>query len=196
MKRLRRATSIAFRSLLILIFVSAPVLAAESTESDPLAASMGTFFKWLNFVIVFGGIIFLIRKYGESAFRANAQAIAAKITEAAEVKAQADRELSEVTAKIANFDREVAAMRETSAREAAAEAARLREAARVEIEKIKQAAHVELIAAERAAHQEVRALAASMAVERAGVVVTARMNPEIRARLFRNFLGEVERTRN
>ena len=141
-------------------------------------------FRWLNFVLVFGGIGYLIAKHGGAFFRANAKAIAASIDEATAAKAQADRELSEVEAKIARLDQEVAELREAARRDSAAEAERLRASGRAEIEKINQAARGELASSERAAQQELRALAASMAVERAGALVSSRMNAEVRARII------------
>jgi F0F1-type ATP synthase membrane subunit b/b' len=64
------------------------------------------------------------------------------------------------------------------------------------MEKIRQAARGELVAAERAAQQELRVIAASMAVERAGSLVSSRLNTEIRGRIFHAFLGELGRGAN
>ena len=114
----------------------------------------------------------------------------------ARAKAEADRKLQEVEAKIARLDREVAELRQAARRDSDAEAERLLASGRVEIEKIRQAGRAELAASERAAQQELRAIAASMAVERAGALVRSRMNREIRAKIFRSFLGELGRSAN
>jgi F-type H+-transporting ATPase subunit b len=196
MKSGRRAMPLFASALLIFFLTALPVLAAEAADEDPAASTTGLIFRWLNFVLVFGGIGYLIAKHGGAFFRANAKAIAASITEASAAKAEADRELREVEAKIARLDQEVAELREAARRDSTAEAERLRVSGRAEIEKISQAAHGELHAAERAAQQELRALAASMAVERAGTLVSSRMNGEIRARIFHSFLGELGRSAN
>jgi hypothetical protein len=39
-------------------------------------------------------------------------------------------------------------------------------------------------------------IAASLAVEQAGVVVNSRMNPELRAKMFNAFLTELKRSSN
>ena len=44
--------------------------------------------------------------------------------------------------------------------------------------------------------QELRQVAASMSVERAAALVTSRMNPEIRSRMFQSFLDKLERGAN
>jgi F0F1-type ATP synthase membrane subunit b/b' len=179
-----------------LFLTALPALAQQSAEENPAESTTGLVFRWLNFFLVFGGAGYLIAKYGGNFFRANARAIAANITEASAARAEAERELREAEAKIANLDKEVANLREEARRESAAEAERLRKGGVAEVEKVFQAARVEQAAAERAAKQELRELAASIAVERAAALLNERMNTEIRARMFRAFLGELGRSTN
>ena len=195
MKSWRRAMPLFASGLLIFLLTALPALAAEAEENHG-ASTAEVIFRWLNFILVFGGIGYLIAKHGGAFFRANAKAIAASITEAQAAKAEADRELREVETKITRLDQEVAELHEAARRDSAAEAERLRASGRAEIEKISQAARGELVASERAAQQELRAIAASMAVERAGALVSSRMNNEIRARIFHAFLGELGRRAN
>jgi ABC-type amino acid transport substrate-binding protein/F0F1-type ATP synthase membrane subunit b/b' len=122
---------------------------------------------------------------------ANAKEIAANIVEASAAKAEAERELHQVEAKIARLDQDLAEMREEAKRNWAAESERLYASGVAEIEKINQAARAELAASERAAQQQVREIAASMAVERAAALVSSKMNTEIRARMFQSFLQEL-----
>ena len=196
MKSWRQWTSVVAGALVIFFLATIPMIAAEGAEPNPADSYAGLIFRWLNFALVFGGITYLIKKHGKAFFGANAKAIASSITEAQAAKAAADRELSEVNAKISGLDREVAELREAARRDAAAEAERLRVSGQAEIEKIKQAARAELAASERVAQQQLREVAASMAVERAGALVASRMNPDVRAKLFHSFLGELQRSAN
>jgi len=194
MKSCRRFLAFASSALLIYFFTALPVLAAEGT--DPADSTAGLIFRWLNFLIVFGGIAYLIAKPGGAFFRGNAKEIAASIMEATAVKAEADRELREVEVKIARLDQVIEEMREEARRNWAAESERLYASGLAEIEKINQAARGELAASERAAQQQVREIAASMAVERAAALVSSKMNAEIRARMFQSFLSELGKARN
>ncbi|HEV7967058.1 MAG TPA: ATP synthase F0 subunit B [Candidatus Acidoferrales bacterium] len=186
-----RFSSFGSRSLLLFGLTALPVLAAEGPGPDPADSTTGLIFRWLNFLIVFGGIAYLIAKYGRTFFRGHAKEIAASIVEATAVKAEAGRELREVEVKIERLDQDVAELREEARRSWAAEAERLRTSGLAEIEKINQAARAELASSERAAQHEVREIAASIAVERAAVLVSSMMNPKIRARMFQSFLGEL-----
>ena len=176
---------------LIFVFLALPVLAAEGAEPDPADSPTGLIFRWLNFLIVFGGIAYLIAKYGGALFRGNAKKISTSILEAGAEKAEAERELHVVETKIARLDRDLEEMREEARRNWAAESERLRASSVAEIEKINLAARAELAASERAARHEVREIAASMAVERAAALVSSKMNAEIRARMFQSFLSEI-----
>ncbi len=191
MKSCRRFLAFASGAVLIFFFMALPALAAEGAEPDPADSTAGLIFRWLNFLIVFGGIAYLIAKHGGAFFRGNAKEIAASIVEATALKAEADRELHEVEVKIARLDQDVSEMREEARRDWAAESERLRASGLAEIDKINQAARGELAASERAAEQQVREIAASLAVERAAALVSSMMNTEIRARMFHTFLGEL-----
>jgi F-type H+-transporting ATPase subunit b len=193
MKSCRRFLAFASSTFLIFFFTALPVLAAEGAEPDPAESTTGLIFRWLNFLIVFGGIAYLIAKHGGAFFRGNAKEIAASIVEATAMKEEADRELRVIETKIARLDQDVATIREEARRNWEAEAERLYTSGLAEIEKINQAARVELAASERAAQQQVREIAASMAVERAAALVSSKMNPEIRARMFQSFVGQLGR---
>ena len=92
MKFGRRALWFLANSVAIFSLTTLPVLAAEAGEQDPADSTTGLIFRWLNFLIVFGGIGYLIAKHGGAFFRENAKAIAASITEAQAAKAEAERE--------------------------------------------------------------------------------------------------------
>ncbi len=196
MKPRWRFGSFASAVFAMIFLVVLPVLAAEGAEPDPAESTTGLIFRWLNFLIVFGGAGYLIARNGGAFFRANAKAIAASIHEATAAKAEAERELRDVEAKLSRLDQEIAELRETARRNWAAESERLRTSGLAEIEKIRQAAAAELAASARTAQQQLREIAASMAVQSAATLVSSRMNTEVRARMFRSFLGELGRSTN
>jgi F-type H+-transporting ATPase subunit b len=180
--------------LLFLACAASPLLAAEESAPDPTDSPTGLIFRWLNFALVAGAIIYLVRKLLAPIFRDAAKAISQSIHEATDDRAAAEKELREVERSLASLGTEVQEMRRVAADEAAAEAERLRKLAQSETEKIERAAQAEIRAAERLGHQELRAIAARLATERAAALVTARMSPAAEAALFRSFVGEMERT--
>ena len=198
MRHLRRWVPLTILAILLAgAFVAPPghnVYAQETkteAQADPVEAPVGTLFKWLNFLVVFGALGYIIAKKGPPFFRARAEAIAAGITSATAAKAAADKQLREAEAGLARLDQETAAMRESLKKEFAGESERLRETGKRELEKIDHAAEVETTAARRAARLELRALAARRATERAAALVPQQITPAQRAALLQSFVDDL-----
>ncbi len=188
---LPRAGALFFAALLAMIVASSVAFAAESGSPDPSESTVGLVFRWLNFLLVFGGLAYVMARYGGGYFRGRAQAITASIREAAAEKTAADQELREVSEKVASLDQEIAQMRSVASQESAAEAERVAESGRKEIARIEQSSRAEIRAAERAARLELKSLAAGMAVDRAGALVRSRMDAKRRAAIFQSFLAQL-----
>lgn len=169
------------------LFLTLTVHAAE--EGGAAGAETATeIFKWINFAIVAGALLWVCLKKAPGFFRGRAEAISSAITKAGSAKAAAEAQLREAEAKLANLDKEVAELRASAEREAAAEVERIRLATRSDLEKIAAAAKAEIEAAERAARLELKALAARLAVEGAEALLVKQLNPQTQAGLISNFV--------
>src|SRR5882724_411016 len=106
--------------LFVLLFV---VASAQAAEEGGSAASekAAEIFKWINFAIVAGLILWLCLKKAPAFFSRRASAISAAITSATAAKAAADAQLREAETKLANLQKERAELRALAEREAAAE---------------------------------------------------------------------------
>jgi F0F1-type ATP synthase membrane subunit b/b' len=123
--------------------ISLPALAQESS-SDAASTPIGTVFRWLNFLLVVGGLAYLIGKFGGPYFRGRALAIGKNIEEANQARAAAERELRETAEKLAGVEREIEQERRTAQRESAADQERIRALTKSEVEKIGQAGRAEI----------------------------------------------------
>jgi F0F1-type ATP synthase membrane subunit b/b' len=178
----------------VLLFLAAvPVFAAEENAPDPADTPAGLIFRWLNFVLVMGGIAYLIGKFGAPYFRSHGQSISNAIREASEARAAAERELREIDERVAALNLEIQDLRRAGARESTAEAERLRELTSAEEQRILKAAQAEIEASERAGLQELRGIAARLATERAAELLRTRVNRDEDASLFRSFVAQLER---
>lgn len=180
--------------LFVIACAAASGFAAEAGEQSPAETPIGTVFRWLNFVLVFGGAGYLIAKKAPAVFRSRAEAVAASIADAAAAKAAAEQQLHKAEEKLRRLDQEAAQMRAAARHESAAEAERLRALARDEAEKIGRAAGLEIAAAERAARIELKAMAARSAVERADAFIRQQITAATRASVFRSFLDNLTRS--
>lgn len=177
------------------LLAAAPVFAAEENQ-PPENSTVGWVFRWLNFLVVFGGIAYLLARLAPPYFRGRANAIVTAINDATRAREEAEQQRREAEAKLAGLEQEIAEMRTAAHRDAAAEAERIRALAREETEKIERAAQAEIEAAERAARLELKGLAARIAVERAEALLRAEITPRTQSALFRGFLDSLARSAN
>ncbi len=186
----------AFACFLVLACLAAPALGAEGGEPNPAEAPIGTLFHWLNFLLVFGGLGYLIAKNGPAFFGGRAAAISAALAQAAAAKAEAERQLQQAEEKLQRLGQEVAELRAAAQRESAAEAERIRTLTREETEKIARASRAEIEAAERAVLMELKVIAAREAVERAKALLRNQITAETQATLLRSFVNSLAGSAN
>jgi len=183
-----------FATALGVALIATPVFAQEG-GGDATTSQTGVLFRWLNFVIVAGIILYAGAK-ASPYFRKHAAEISEKIAEGKRAREAAARQRQAAAEKMAGIDAEIAQIRSDARRSAELEAKRLRDSARDEAEAIDRAAKAEIEAAQRAARIELRAFAAKLAVERAEAVLRGELTPDAEATLFRSFVAEVNGSPN
>jgi F-type H+-transporting ATPase subunit b len=182
----RLLLSVAF--CVLLLGGAASARGADEKESNSSGEGITKVFKWINFAIVAGGLVYLCVKRGPAFFRGRAEKIGAAIAQAAAVKAEADRQLQDAQTRLRGIDQEVGSLRIAAGRDAAAEAERVRAITRVEIEKVHFAASAEIEAAERAARLELKVLAAKLAVDGAESLLAKQLTPKAQEALVNAFV--------
>jgi F-type H+-transporting ATPase subunit b len=187
----RRALSIGMFSIL----VAAPAFAQEG-GGEIADSPTGVVFRWLNFAIVAGIILYFFVKVAAPHFRSRSEEILRKIAEGARAREAADQQRVAAQQKLAGLGEEVARLRADAKRSGEAEAQRLRALARAEAEMIAKAAQEEIAAAQRAARLEMKALAARLAIERAESLLQQQITPAEQATLFEAFVGDLQRSSN
>lgn len=190
MRRVRQAFP--FVSAVIATLLFALTTHAAEEGGAPGAEKAQEIFKWINFAIVAGALLWVCLKKAPGFFRGRAEAIGSAITKAGSAKAAADAQLREAETKLANVQKEVAELRAFAERESAAEVERLRAATRSDEQKIAAAANAEIEAAERAARLELKALAARLAVDGAEALLAKQLTAKAQEALISNFVKSLE----
>ncbi|MBI3651299.1 MAG: ATP synthase F0 subunit B [Acidobacteria bacterium] len=147
----------------------------------------------VNFVVFVAILVYLLRnKIGiGKVFNDRAASIRKELDKAKIEKAEAERKLAEVEARLSKLDEEVALMREDAEREAEREATRIREAAAQEAEKIRQMTAREIAGALKEARAELRAFVAENSVAMAEAIIKRELKPEDNRRLLSKYVDEL-----
>ncbi len=148
--------------------------------------------KWANFVVLAGGLGYLIGKNAGPLFAARGRQIRKDIIEADEARREAEARAAEVERRLANLEAEIAALREESSREAEAETQRLAQHTAVEIGKIQAHAEHEIAAAGKAARVELKRYSAQLAIALAERKIRDRMTADAEDALVKGFVRDLQ----
>ena len=174
-----------------MLIMSLSVVAGAHAAEEGGGAAVGRateIFKWINFAIVAGLILWVFGKVLPPVFRRNADTISSAITKATAARTAADAQLREAETKLVNLQKEVAELRAFAQREAAAEAGRILALTASDAQKIAAAAKGEIEAAERAARLALKALAAKLAVDGAESLLAKQLTPKAQENLISSFV--------
>jgi F-type H+-transporting ATPase subunit b len=185
------------RSILLLCFsgIFFVVFAQEGEQGkkpESFAERYELELKWANFIILAGGLAYLIRKNAGPFFAERARKIREDIAEAELVRRDAERRAAEVDRRLASLESEIAALRAESQKEAEAERERIRQQTPLEIAKVRAHAEQEIVAAGKTARVELKRYAAELAIQLAGQKLRARMTPDTQEGLVRGFVRDID----
>jgi F-type H+-transporting ATPase subunit b len=178
-------------SLMCSVFLLALTAHAEEARSAS-QQSAENLFKWINFALVAGVIVWLCVKKGPGFFGRRADVISSDIQKSTEAKKKADLQLQDAETKLRNLEKEVADLRASAQRESAAEADRIHNLTVTDQQKITEAGRAEVDAAERAARLELKALAANLAVSGAESLLVKQLTPAAQEALINNFVKTLD----
>jgi len=148
--------------------------------------------KWANFLILAGGLGYLIRKHGGPFLADRSRKISEDIVQADEVRQDAERRAAEVDRRLAGLESEITALRAGAQKEGEAEKERIRQQTPLEIAKVRAHAEQEIASAGKTARAELKQYAAELAIELAEQKLRARMTPDTQAALVRGFVRDVD----
>jgi F-type H+-transporting ATPase subunit b len=177
----------------LLIFLSAATAAQAAEENgNSTGNAAAEIFKWINFAIVAGVIVWVFAKKLPPIFRGNAEKISSAISKATAAKAEADRQLKEAENKLANMRQEIDALRATAEKDGVAESERIWNQTMSDAKRISAAAKMEIEAAERAARLELKGIAAKLAIDGAEALLVKQLTPAAQDAVVANFAKSLE----
>jgi F-type H+-transporting ATPase subunit b len=163
---------------------------AASEESH--GESVGAFLSRIaNFAILAGGLWYLLRSPVGTYLEARGQQIRQGLQDAADMKANAARQMAEIDARVKALPGELAALRARGAEEVVAEEARIRQAAELERQRLVEQAQREIDLRLQAARRDLTRHAAELAVEVAATRLKAEMTDADQQRLVDRYVSDV-----
>ena len=143
-------------------------------EEGPLQ----TVFRWANFLVLFGGLAFLLRKPMSEFFAQRAQDITGGLQRAQDAQATAHARMDEIEQRLSSLSAEVAALRTEAEKDALTEREKILTDAKREVERVVERSRQEIERVARGIEREIKETVADAVIERAGTRLRTEMTPE------------------
>lgn len=178
-----------------ILLLAAPSIASAAEETHGGGEDY-TVLKWVYAGILVAGIVWAWRKFVTPAFHARGETIRKDLDSARKMKAEADRRVEEIEARLKNLSGEVQAFRDEATRLIEGEAKTILEETAEQTARMRQRTEREIRTIAKGAVAAIRAEAAQQAVELARQRIAEGLPRETHRGLIAGFLSDLERSRN
>jgi F-type H+-transporting ATPase subunit b len=161
----------------------------EEGHTSPLTDLLG---KTINFIILFGGLAYLLAKPLRKLLAEMGLAVKNTIQETAKAKTEAEEKLAALLARMQGLEQEARAIKDEGEKEGERERARILSLARKESERIRAFAAQEVETLTRSARAELNAHAAELAVSLARARIERRLTPELHSHLIDDSISRLD----
>jgi F-type H+-transporting ATPase subunit b len=167
-------------------------LAFSSGEEPPVSPLTDLLGKTVNFIILFGGLGFLLAKPLRKYLAEMGLAVANTIQETQKARSEAEQRLESLGGRMRGLEQEVRKIKNEGEEAGHQEKERILALARQESEKIKVFAAQEIEALAQSAQAELKRHSAEMAVSLARANIERRLTPELHSRLIDESIRSLE----
>ncbi|MDP8980970.1 MAG: hypothetical protein M3O35_10300 [Acidobacteriota bacterium] len=187
------------RFLLLLCFalgLATATFAQEPTPAHEIEESKGDqwiWWKWANFLILAGGLGYLVSKSAPAFFRNRSEEIQSGIVEAGKLRRDAEARAAAIELRTASLQSEIEGIRANARAEMEAEGERIRRETEHQIRRIQEQAQQELAALSKLAREELKTYAGTLALDMAEQRIRGRLDASTQNRLVQVFVHDLQR---
>lgn len=186
-----RKNSLRLFFLLISSVLSRPLLAAESHGHFDLSAFIG---QVVNFVILFGGLAFLLRKPLNEYLKGKAEQVATLLQQTEALKLESARKLEQTRARLDGLAAEISALKAQAEKESAREKELILQEAEKEAQRLRNLAREEIESLLRVCIRELKAYAIELSVAKAEERIKKKLTPELHRKLIHKAIDRLRST--
>jgi len=182
------------RKKIILILLMLPFFVFMSPEEEEHSSGLIDFLgKTVNFIILFGGLTYLLHKPIRSFLEKRAQDIQSSLKEAADSRKDAEQKLKEIERRLAGLEKEIEIVMKEAENEGRREKEETLQRAQRETERIKYFAKQEIDAIIRSRIRELREYSAALATALAEERIKRKMDPELQSLLINRSIERLDK---
>jgi F-type H+-transporting ATPase subunit b len=160
-------------------------------EAEHEESPMATVFRWGNALVLFGGLLFLLRKPVGAFFESRKNQIASGLARAKEAETEANARMDEIEQRLTSLSADVAALRSEAEREAAAERDKILAEAKRDVDRIVEQSRHEIERVARGIERDIKEKVADSVVDRAGTTLRTQMTEDDQKRVVVRFIKKL-----
>ena len=160
---------------------------AEPHEESPLS----TVFKWGNALLLFGGLIYLLRKPAGEFFDNRKNQITSGLERAKEAQSGATARMDGIEQRLYALSADVAALRSEAELESADARAKILDEAKREVDRVVEQSKQEIERVARSIEREIKEQVAGSIVDRAGKTLQTQMTEDDQKRVVVRFIKKL-----
>ena len=195
---------IALTGVLLAFCLVLPAAGGEATDGGAAAAAAGDdhgsplsiVWKWGNFILLFGGLAYYLRRPLREFLQTRAQGIEEGLASGRRAQEEAAAKMSSIEARLARLDEEIDGLKQQATRESEEERRRIIDSSHAEAEKIVAAARREIKGLQRSARMELKAHVARLAVDLAEERLRRDLEPSQDQRIISRFVRSLKEDRS
>jgi F-type H+-transporting ATPase subunit b len=180
------------RAALVILLLIGCVAWSAAQETGQEKKEPDIAWKWANFAILAVVVGYLISKNLPPFFRSRTETIQKGISEAQQMKRDAEKRAAEMDARMSALGAEIETFRAQAHREMDQEGERIRQETARQIERLQQQAGLEIESAGKTARRELKTYAAKLALDLAEQRVRARLDSSAETALVDGFVQDLQ----
>ncbi len=182
--------------LMLSLVLSVPALAQEHAAQGSEKAgelpheesSAAVVFRWVNFLILFGGLGYLLKKPATEFFETRRRDISEGLNRAKTAQAEAQARMDEIEQRLGKLSTEMASLRVQAEKDSAVERERIVADAKGEVGRIVEQSRQEIERVARSIERDIKENLADKVIDRAGQTLRTEMTQDDHKRVVVRFI--------
>jgi len=170
--------------------------AAAAAAGDDHGSPLSIVWKWGNFILLFGGLAYYLRRPLREFLQTRARGIEEGLADGKRAQEEAEAKMTAIEAQLARMDQEIDGLKQQAARESDEERQRIIDSSRTEAERIVAVARREIEGLQRTARIELKAHVARLAVDLAEERLQRDLEPSQNQHIISRFVRSLKETRS
>ena len=169
---------------------------AAAAAGDDHGSPLSIVWKWGNFLLLFGGLAYYLRRPLREFLQTRARGIEEGLANGKRAQEEAGAKMSAIEARLARLDEEIDGLRQQAARESEEDRSRIVDNSNAEAEKVVAVARREIEGLQRTARMELKAHVARLAVDLAEERLQKDLEPSQNQRIISRFVRSLKDNRS